>query len=270
MSLPEENKPIYDEKVNEILRGLIEGKSRDDLAVTMGYTTYRSLDMYMRRHNFTWDRERQKYVPTYTRLKDEDLNLTLVSSSKAAQIISMFDKDGADAKTIAKRLGFTDYRELAAYMAGKGYEWSLEVGNYVKAAGSVENDDDSGNEFQSTDSEELDLGISTSASTTQTAKDVIGSPELERFLPLLEMLERNKGRLIDMLIPASDSGQVPRYVIPGIHVTKSVHMVNTLDKLVRDFSQEKNISQRDIFVVALVEFFRRYGYEREVEKLLGA
>jgi hypothetical protein len=39
---------------------------------------------------------------------------------------------------------------------------------------------------------------------------------------------------------------------------------------VRDFSKEKKISQREIFEVALVEFFRRYGYEREIETLLGS
>jgi len=237
----------------------------------MGYTNYRSLDMYMRRHNFAWDRERQNYVPTYTRLKDEDLNLTLVSSSKVAQILSMFGKDSADSKTIAKRLGFTDYRELATYMTTKGYEWSIETSNYVKASGSVDdNVNDSEIDFQSIGTEKSDLELSASTSSTHSASTQSGTTGLDRFLPILEMMERNRDRLIDLLIPASDSGQVPRYVVPGIHVTKSVHMVNTLDKLVRDFSQEKNISQRDIFAVALIEFFRRYGYEREMEKLLGA
>lgn len=46
-------------------------------------------------------------------------------------------------------------------------------------------------------------------------------------------------------------------------------MTNTLDQLVRDYSREKNISQRDVFTVALIDFFRRYGYEREVETLPG-
>jgi hypothetical protein len=54
----------------------------------------------------------------------------------------------------------------------------------------------------------------------------------------------------------------------GVFVTKSVHMTNTLDQLVREYSKEKNISQRDIFSVALIEFFRRYGYEREINTLL--
>jgi hypothetical protein len=36
-----------------------------------------------------------------------------------------------------------------------------------------------------------------------------------------------------------------------------VHMVNTLDQMAREFSKEKNISQRDLFEVALIEFFQK-------------
>lgn len=45
--------------------------------------------------------------------------------------------------------------------------------------------------------------------------------------------------------------------------------MNTIEQLVVDFSKEKNISQRELFEVALIEFFRRYGYEQEVERLLS-
>ena len=62
-----------------------------------------------------------------------------------------------------------------------------------------------------------------------------------------------------MLIPQSDAGTIPRYALPGVVVTKSVHMVNPLDMMVRDFSREKNVPQRDIFAAALLEFFRKYG-----------
>jgi hypothetical protein len=64
------------------------------------------------------------------------------------------------------------------------------------------------------------------------------------------------------------SGQIPRFTLPGLFVTKSVHMTNALDKMVRDFSKEKNLNKREIFEVALIEFFQKYGYTREVETLL--
>ncbi|UTW68535.1 hypothetical protein KHA80_13110 [Anaerobacillus sp. HL2] len=42
-------------------------------------------------------------------------------------------------------------------------------------------------------------------------------------------------------------------------VTKSVHMSNQLDQMVRDYSSEKNIAQRDIFEIALVRFFLEFA-----------
>lgn len=38
--------------------------------------------------------------------------------------------------------------------------------------------------------------------------------------------------------------------------------------MVTDFAKEKNMTQRDIFEVALIDFFKRYEYERQVELLL--
>ena len=60
-------------------------------------------------------------------------------------------------------------------------------------------------------------------------------------------------------MPQTQIGVVPRYIVPGIATTKTVHMMNTLVQLVADFSQEKNITQREIFEVALIEFFKSTG-----------
>ena len=73
-----------------------------------------------------------------------------------------------------------------------------------------------------------------------------------------------------MLISQSDASNIPRYALPGAFVTKYVHMVSQLDIMVRDFARVKNVSQRDIFAAALLEFFRKYGYEREIEHLLNS
>lgn len=268
MELPVDKNPIYDERVNEILRGMAEGKSRDDLAVELGYKNYKTLDIYMRRKNFTWDRHRQSYVPAYSRLDKQDIDVTITSSSKVATVISLFQKEGADAKIIAKRLGFTDHRELAIYMKAKGYKWSSEKRNYFKEFGQIEGPDNTSLAAPNENPREEPTDASApSQSLSGASRNELA--QLERFVPLLEILERNRDRLVDLIVPGTEIGKVPRYVVPGIFVTKSVHMTNTLDQLVREYSREKNISQRDIFTVALIEFFRRYGYEREIETLLG-
>ncbi|GAB4074295.1 hypothetical protein GCM10028778_17980 [Barrientosiimonas marina] len=69
--------------------------------------------------------------------------------------------------------------------------------------------------------------------------------------------------------PYGQGGEIPRYTIPGVGKTKTVQMIHSLDQMVTDFSREKNMSQRDIFEVALINFFKAYGYERQVEVLLN-
>lgn len=268
MDAQADQKPIYDERVNVILRGLVEGKTRDELAKELGYKNYKTLDIYMRRKNFKWDRDKQNYIPAYSRLDKQEIDLALLRSSKVATVISLFQKEGADAKTIAKRLGFADHRDLANYMKAKGYRWSSELGNYQRVYGQLQEEAEGRPEAteELQDSHGGGVAVTAPMAPKMTRAD---AAQLERYLPLLEMLERNKDRLVDLIVPGAESGKVPRYAVPGIFVTKSVHMTNTLDSLVREYSKEKNISQRDIFAVALIEFFRRYGYEREIETLLG-
>ncbi|MEJ8544134.1 hypothetical protein [Brevibacillus borstelensis] len=268
MDVSTDQKPIYDERVNEILRGLVEGKTRDELAKDLGYKNYKTLDIYMRRKNFKWDRDKQNYVPANSRLDKQDIDLALLSSSKVATVLSLFQKEGADAKTIAKRLGFADHRDLANYMRAKGYRWSSELGNYQRVYGQLQ-DEAPGRSVAPDEQQDRYKEGETVSPPTASRMSRLDAAQLERFLPLLEMLERNKDKLVDLIVPGAESGKVPRYAVPGIFVTKSVHMTNTLDSLVREYSKEKNISQRDIFAVALIEFFRRYGYEREIETLLG-
>ncbi|MCC0566896.1 hypothetical protein [Brevibacillus borstelensis] len=261
MAMPVFKKPVYDERSNEILRMLTEGMSRDEVAAKLGYSNTRSMHTVMNRKNFVWDERKKNYVPAYSQYHDA-VNQAIPSSSKMGQILSLFAKEGADAKEIAKRLGFADHREMASYIKGKGYVWDNEKQNYVKYTGELSEESDRKQELPEKPTEE-------DAIRASPVSPRLTGEGLERYLPLLDMLERNRDRLIDLLVPASTTGQIPRYAVPGIFTTKTVHMTNLLDQMVRDFSREKNISQREIFECALIEFFRRYGYEREVEQLLG-
>jgi hypothetical protein len=47
-----------------------------------------------------------------------------------------------------------------------------------------------------------------------------------------------------------------------------MRLANVLDELGLRFSMERNISQREMFEVALIEFFQRYGYGDRVEEYL--
>lgn len=268
MDIRTEKKPIYDERVNEILRGMVEGKTRDELAKELGHKNYKTLDIYMRRKNFMWDRFKQAYVPIHTSTEKWDPSKDLMKSSMESTILSLFQKEGADAKTIAKRMGFQDHRELATYMRAKGYKWCSDTKNYVKEYGKLADKELVHKEAELNSSMDIPLEeLEEPYIAVRTG--LTASNQMDQYLSLLELLERNRGRLIDLIIPGSESGKVPRYAVPGVFVTKSVHMTNTLDQMVREYSKEKNISQRDIFAVALIEFFKRYGYEREISALIG-
>ncbi|WP_433744934.1 hypothetical protein [Falsibacillus pallidus] len=257
MAISEDKKPIYDERVEEILQGMANGKTREEFAKEYGHKSIHGINKYMKSRNFAWDTMKKQFIPAFSRLEGVNFD-ELLDGSKASQVIALFNKEGTNSKIIAKRLGFEDHRELASYMKGKGYAWSMDKGNYAKEVGEISSN------------VEVDMVLSNDlqeSSITMSAGEF--SKEILRFLPLLEMLERNKDRIMDIIIPSSETGEIPRYAIPGVFVTKSVHMTSPLDQLVREFSREKNISQRDIFSVALIQFFRRYGFEREVEQLLG-
>jgi hypothetical protein len=245
--------PIYDDKVKKILQLLGEGFSREEVAEQFRYSTYRSMDSFMNRKNFLWDKWKGTYVPADA-LKAWLETMVNFPTDRVRRIVMELNKEGADLKEVALKVGFENHLEMARYMKSKGFEWSQEAGNYLSTSPKVPKGEKSVANASSDASLEGSLSI--------------GNSGVEQFLPLLEWLASNKEGLQSLLGASVASGQIPRFTLPGLFVTKSVHMTNTLDQMVRDFSKEKNINQREIFEVALIEFFQKYGYAREVETLI--
>ena len=246
MALVDCNKPVFDRQVDEILRMLEEEMDREEIAEKLGYKNPMSLDNYMRRRNFSWDSRQKMFVPAAERYsaKGRDNILPLHGTSKAALIIAQFAQDNADAKEIARQAGFASHTELAGYMKSKGYEWDSTERNYVKGSSATP---------------AVALHISDIAEQAEPGVD----EALKNILPLLKRLQSSECQP-----PVSESKSIPRYQVQGMYGTKAMRMANVLDELARRFSQERNISQREMFEVALIEFFQRYGYRDEVEKYL--
>lgn len=245
--------PIYDDKVKGILKLLAEGFSREEVAEQYRYSGYRSMESFMRRKNFVWDKQKGNYVPEDA-LKASLETMVNFPSDRVRRIVMELNKEGADLKKVALKVGFENHLEMASYMKSKGFEWSQEAGNYLSTSPTMPNDGEK-------------VGTASSDASLEGSLS-IGNGGVEQFLPLLEWLATNKEGLQSLLGASVASVQIPRFTLPGQFVTKSVHMTNTLDQMVRDFSREKNINQREIFEVALIEFFQKYGYVREVDTLL--
>src|SRR5690606_17245473 len=222
MSMAEDQKPIYDERVNYILRSLAAGVTREELAKEFKHNDYRTRDMYMRRRNFKWEREKKNYVPKETRIshmKDEN-----VHSGKVSRIINAFN-EGKDPKTVAIEFGFKSHKDLADYMTKKGYEWNVNEGNYVRKSGVIIDE-------ESTDEE--------ATTTADNKKEQLNGNEKQEIVHLIKTLyEKLNIKVEDPIVD-----KVPRYLVKGIAKTKSVQMSHLLHQLLEDYSYEKNITQR--------------------------
>jgi len=257
------------DKVQRVLEGLRAGKDRDVIASELGYKNYRSLDVFMRRQGYSWDRRNLTYVPPGEKASTAARDSGPLPPGKTGRVIAQFSIGKLDARGIAQKLGFESHRDMAAYMESRGYYWDSELGNYVSQGGNGHRQ-----QPETQQPEPTEAGAREGAAPPPAASEAPGveAGALGKYLPLLEFLAEREQDLREVLgekpgRPAD--GSFPRYGIPGRSVTKSVYMSNQLDELIRMFSEEKGIHQREIFEIALVDFFRKYGFEREIQSIMG-
>lgn len=248
MSVPSEKMPVYDERVKYILRSLAAGISREDLAKELNHNDYKALDMYMRRRNFTWNRHEQNYEPREARLSQNSLIDEDIHTGKVSIVIQAF-KEETDPKMVAHELGFGSHKELAEYMTKKGYEWSVNEANYVRKLGLEQQGNESNDK----------VILKSNTNHKKAIKNLVDDNELLSIVrKLYEKLDFDENPIVD---------RVPRYLVKGIGKNKTVPISHLLHQLIESFSVENHITHREIFEVALIDFFRKYGYKHEVETL---
>ncbi len=156
-----------------------------------------------------------------------------------------------------QKFGFQDFQELEQYMKSKHYKWNIALNNYEKDMRICKVPLKENQQIDSSDAVEFQ------PPSQQSEEDDL----LMQYLPLLKMLQHNEERLAELFTPNGKGKSIPRYTIERIAKTKTVQMIHTLSNMVTEFAEEQNISQRDIFEVALIDFFRKYGYETEVAQM---
>jgi hypothetical protein len=244
-----------DNKVDEILTGLAAGKTREQIALELEYKNYKSLDIYMKRKNFDWDNKRGYYFPKRDRTPlAETLKLMDRPEGRVAAVLSLL-KSGLNLKDISAQLKFHDHRELALFMKSKGYTWSdktfIFTGKTIIKEGSVTD----------VSNETLTRSGINKGDNSMTIN--------ESTLEIMSFLENNKEALFELISTHSGEAKIPRYTIRGVYTTKSVSMNYGMDQLIKEYSQEKNVSQKDVVEVALIDFFKKYGFNSEVSTLIG-
>lgn len=155
-----------DERVHHIKKAIASGKSREQVARELGYANYRSLDMFMRRHQFYWYPSRNNYYPNKKIKQENPLH------NRVEAILRLFEQQ-MDAREIASQLQFKDHREMSQFMRSKGYTWDLEQSIYVHT-GKVQ--------------------------PVEADQEPSGSGPVDRYLPLLIKLEESWPQIVKMLI----------------------------------------------------------------------
>lgn len=225
---------------DSINQQLLLGTKREELAEIFEHKNYRTLDVFMRRKGYTWDRDNQIYVLKGIKPKG-DIEKT-PATKRLEQALKLIN-EGKDPKEVARQLGFKSHLALANYMKEKGYLWDKQEQTYKQQTGEISDN---------------------TAMRTQTAMPA----ELSQQDEMLQMLIKNRDKLAE-IINGNGSESLPRYSLPGVRIAKTIHISNRLNELVKQFSEEKNINQRELIELAIIETMRKYGYEAEIKGLLG-
>jgi len=228
---------INDEKMYLVQKLLNEGKPKFKVARAVGYNGVDGLDRYAKSMGYTWNVSTKNYE-----LKDSTKTVEN-PSERIMKILSMVEK-GIDLSDIAKYFRMKGSEELAEYMKTKGYTWSVEKGNYIKKSIVFNENESNKDAFEGADAEYNNNDVD-----------------------IIKLLQANRGKLIEILSYKSHK-VIPRYLLKGMPVTKGFFISVEIDRLIKDFSREKNILQKDIIQTALIEFFQKYGFEQEVNAVI--
>lgn len=228
-----------DPKIQKTLELLESGKTKQEIADHFGHG-WSGVDMYFRRKGFRWDGK--TFVPQ-TEKKSSAQEETKHLANKAGQVIRQLGQSEKNIRQIARRNGFETVDELGEYMRSQGYHWNSEIENY-----------------------EYDEAVKTEKRVSSEHEGDGTDAMDESHMELLRFLAMNRERLEVLLGEAHET--LPRYRFRGAKANKTLAFPTSLMTLLSDFSNEFNVTQRDVVEVALAEFFKKYGYAEQLDGAL--
>lgn len=234
-------------KIKSILEMLSDGRTQDEITTHFGYADWKSVYLYFNRNGFRWDKQQKNFVPHVIKpeLTTSPLGDVHLIQTKAAKIVRQLSKKNTNIRQLAQQHRFEDVSAMGEYMKGHGYRWNHEENNY-----------------------EVDASLQTPVTSQSKANSSGDIPtSLMEYEELLQFLLVRQEQLRDLLEPTS-TGTLPRYTFRGAKVTKTLGLPSSVPILLKDFSDEFNITQRAIMEIALAEFFQKYGYEEQLIQVL--
>lgn len=173
-----------EKRIKQITAALITDESREKVSEQLGYSNPKSMDQFMRRHQYYWYPSRNNYFPNKSAAKSVSSAVSESTQERISVVIRHFE-EGEDAREVARKLNFQGQRELARFMRSKGLEWSQEQGNYVY-------------QERARTIQKLPLSPAHPHKIEQRAVKP-PSADIERYMPLLRTIEANWGKLMELL-----------------------------------------------------------------------
>jgi hypothetical protein len=239
-------------KMDDIKSLAESGKTRKEIAQELGYKGVDGLNAFVSRYGHKWDDKRNIYIVKDEKQEEPEEDIQDSSPDKVRRIISMLSEK-IDGKEIAKILKFRNHQDMADYMKSLGYIWDCNKNNYIKAVMIKEKTVESQKKIKDN-----------APSCTEGKCDC-----MSKYGDILKLLDENKNKLPGMLKSFNTEEEcIPRYTLQGYNIGKSLSIVSSLDNLIKDYSKDKNIPQKQIIEVAIVEFLKKYGYSNQVKEML--
>lgn len=246
------------ERISLIIDQLSQGVPRDIIAEQFGYKNWKCLDTYMRRHGYYWDRIRKAYLGAERDTSSKSDSTRFDTKSSPDDIIRLFSIGLLDAKQIAGKMGFAGHKEMGEYMRSHGYIWSSNAMNYILSPNSKSVD----TPFKGS----IDISLMDYNEIGSQSK--VSSFETEKYEMLLDFLWQSRDQLVKLIESYNASHHVNLYNIPGQAKTKSIYLSDALSGLMRSFCEQHNITQKQGYEAALVEYLSARGYKEKVDQLL--
>jgi hypothetical protein len=162
-----------------VISGLEAGKSKKVLAEELHMDDQDELDMYMKRQQYDWYPSRGNYFPN-KKLK----------SPESAHTILNFIEEGIDLKEISKRLQFDTVKQMAQFMKSNGYVWSETTKKYISSTQLIQTDHN-------------EQALSSKFNSSRDVNQLLS--QLEKVLPILDFLEKNRNSLESLLITKTEA-----------------------------------------------------------------
>ena len=251
------NKVDSAKRLKEIIESLKE-LNIEEVAEMYGYKNIKVLKSIMNRNKYSWSKLEKTFI---RKIEDKTVVYTPIASTLHGKIILALSKNDGNLQETLKVTKFTTVPDLANYMTENCYKWDSKIKNYTQIASIKYVNEDEENKSDVI----IPISKETRKDNTQNNEhDGIDNEYCLNFIK--DNLEQLK---LLLSINEVDPNGMPRYCVPGINITKSLYMVNSVSDLISRFSIERNISQKEMAEIAFIEFFRKYGYKVEINNMFS-